>query len=36
MAYMVGVGLNQSSYTIIGKYIGKGDAKKAKIFYSSF
>ena len=36
MAYMVGVGLDQSSCAIIDQYIGKGDVKKFKMFYSSF
>jgi len=36
MAFMFGVGLDQSSCAIIGQYIGKGDVVIAKMFYKTF
>jgi Na+-driven multidrug efflux pump len=36
LAYMVGIGLETASCTLVGQNIGKGDVKKAKKYYYTF
>lgn len=35
LAYMVGIGLETASCTLVGQQIGKGDVKKAKEYYGT-
>ena len=36
LCYMVAIGFEQASCTLVGMQIGKGDIHKAKQFYSTF
>jgi Na+-driven multidrug efflux pump len=36
MAYMVAIGLEQSSCALVGQEIGKGDIPNAKLYYRAF
>lgn len=36
LAYMVAIGFESSSCALVGQEIGKGDVRKAKLYFNSF